>query len=416
MPFYALAAIENDERRALVSHQRRWPIFDQSSVIKKSPIIARHATVGETDMELGMTLSQAHILSSQSRGHRSGSAIRWVLLGVAIGAIFIADTLTNYEIAVAVFYVAPVLISAEFLGKVGVLGISCLCACLALGSFMLPREGIYQAGTINCVLSICAIAATAYLALQRSSALLAEHEAKAQLTRLSRVNTLGEMATSIAHEVNQPLTGIVSSAGACRNWLAIDPPNIAKAQQALERMIGDANRASGIVDRVRNLSKRGAPKVEWINADTLVTEVIALCRRELDRSAVSVIREPDVGPTQVFADAVQIQQVLINLILNALEAMSGSGGRGRNVFIAVALQPGNMVLFTVGDTGHGVAPHLIEHMFDPFYSTKDAGIGMGLAISRSIVESHTGRIWAEPDPQGGAKFYFSLPGRMGASG
>lgn len=315
----------------------------------------------------------------------------------------------------AVFYVAPVLIAAEFLGKVGVLAISCVCACLTLGSFILTREGMYQAGTVNCVLSICAIAATAYLALQRSSALLAEHEAKAQLTRLSRVNTLGEMATSIAHEVNQPLTGIVSSAGACRNWLAVDPPNIAKAQQALERMIGDANRASGIVDRVRNLSKRGAPKVEWIDADTLVTEVIALCRRELDRSAVSVIRE-GVNPTEVFADAVQIQQVLINLILNALEAMAGSGGGARNILITVTLQPGNLALFTVGDTGHGVDPHLIEHMFDPFYSTKDAGIGMGLAISRSIVESHTGRIWAEPDPQGGAKFYFNLPGRMGASG
>lgn len=344
-----------------------------------------------------------------------GAFARSFFLIFALGSIFAADTLTNYEIAVAVLYIVPILIAAEFLQTRGVLAIAALCAGLTLASFILTEEGIYEAGTVNCALSMCAIAATTYLALQRSSALLAEHKARIQLTRLSRVNTLGEIATSIAHEVNQPLTGIVSSAGACRNWLAGDHPNIDKAQQALERMIADANRASGIVDRVRNLSRRAAAKAEWCDADILMSEVVALCRSELDRNGVVLTREADNGAAQVFADAVQIQQVLINLVLNAVEAMAACAAGGRTLIIAVARQPGDAVFFTVGDTGHGLDPQGIEQIFDPFYSTKTGGIGMGLAISRSIVESHGGRIWAEARSPAGANFHFSLPGRIKAA-
>lgn len=345
-------------------------------------------------------------------GRIGGPVARSVLLVFLAGLIFTADTLTNFEIAVAVFYVAPILIAAGFLRTFGVLVITALCAGLTLASFILTREGMYEAGTVNCILSMCAIAATAYLGSQRSSALGAEHQARIQLTRLSRVNTLGEMATSIAHEVNQPLTGIVSSAGACRNWLAGDPPNIDKARQALERMIADANRASGIVDRVRNLSKPAAAKVEWCDTRTLVSEVLALCRRELDRNGIVRTSEAGTDTAQVFGDAVQIQQVLINLILNAVEAMAGCAVGTRTLMIAVTGQTDEVVRFTVGDTGQGLDPQRAEQIFDPFYSTKNGGIGMGLAISRSIVESHGGRIWAEAGPQGGASFHFSLPGRM----
>lgn len=339
------------------------------------------------------------------------TAARSVLLAVLIGSIFTADTLTNYEVAVAVFYVAPILIAAEFLKTLGVLAIAAMCTGFTLTSFILTKQGMYEAGTVNCILSMCAIVATAYLALQRSSALLAEHQARIQLTRLSRVNTLGEMATSIAHEVNQPLTGIVSSAGACRNWLASAPPNIDKARQALERMIADANRASGIVDRVRNLSKPAAAKAEWCDTDTLISEVLVLCRRELDRSGIVLIKEASIGALQVFGDSVQIQQVLINLILNAVEAMAACPAGSRTLTVLVAGQPGGAVRFTVGDTGHGLNPQRLEQIFDPFYSDKPGGIGMGLAISRSIIESHGGRIWAEARTHGGANFHFSLLGR-----
>lgn len=310
------------------------------------------------------------------------------------------------------FYVAVVLVAAGFLPTRGVLAVSAACIGLTLISLPMSHGGLRESGVINCILSICAIGVTTYLALQRSSALVAEHEARAQLARLARVSALGELAASIAHEVNQPLTGIVASGGACRNWLAGDPLNLAKAQHAVERMIGDANRASGIVARVRNLSKRAEPEAEWIDAEALVTEVLALSRTELERANVTVIRKSAEGLPLVFADGVQIQQVLLNLILNAIEAMNGHASATRDLTIKSALLPENVMEFIVADTGQGLDPERTELMFDAFYSTKADGIGMGLAISRSIIEAHSGRIWARPHPGGGAEFHFSLPGRQ----
>lgn len=339
-------------------------------------------------------------------------AARWALLLVALVLIFVADTLTNYEIAVAVFYVAAVLIAAGFLPTRGVLAVSSVCMVLTLVSVVLTQAGYYEAGVVNCILSISAIGVTTYLALQRSTALVAEHEARAQLTRLARVNALGELAASIAHEVNQPLTGIVTSGGACRNWLASDPPNLGKAQQAVERMIADANRASDIIARIRNLSKRADPKAEWIDAEGLADNVLALCRVEIGKAGVAVVvRKPAESLPLIFADEVQIQQVLLNLILNALEAMNRSHGGKRELTIDLSYLPTKIVQFTVTDTGRGCDPERIDQMFDAFYSTKADGIGMGLAISRSIVEAHGGRIGARPNADGGTQFYFNLPGR-----
>jgi len=222
-----------------------------------------------------------HTALAQTASHTSRPA-RLALLCLAIGTIFIADTLTDYEIAVAVFYVTTVLIASAFLSVRGVLACSIACCALTVCSVILNDRGAYQAGLINCMLSICAISATTYLALQRSSALQAEQTSRSQLVRLSRVSTLGELATSIAHEVKQPLTGIVASASACRNWLSSEPPNVTRAEQAVARIIADAGRACGIVDRVRKLSKRASPEAEWVDAEILVADVVSLCRRELD--------------------------------------------------------------------------------------------------------------------------------------
>ncbi|PZR82709.1 MAG: two-component sensor histidine kinase [Stutzerimonas stutzeri] len=334
--------------------------------------------------------------------------------GLAIGMaiIFAADTLTDYEIAAAVFYVAVVLVAADLLPRRGVLAVAAICAALTIVSLPMSHAGLHQSGVINVVLSISAIAVTTWLALQRTSALVAEHEARAQLTRLARVNALGEMAASIAHEVNQPLTGIVASGAACRNWLTGNPPNIAKARQAAERMISDANRASGMVTRVRNLSRRAEPKVEWIDANGLVADVLALCRSELVRADVAVARKTTERPLRVLADEVQLQQVLLNLILNALEAMNGAEAYTRELTVETELLPDAMVRFTVTDTGRGIDPEWTDHIFDALYTTKAEGTGMGLAISRSIVEAHGGRIWAAPHPGRGAEFYFILPGKL----
>lgn len=336
---------------------------------------------------------------------------RLTILTIGMAVIFAADSLTDYEIAAAVFYVAVVLVAADSLPTLGVLAVAALCVGLTLISLPMSHAGLHKSGVINCILSISAIGVTTYLALQRTSALVAEHEARSQLTRLARVNALGEMAASIAHEVNQPLTGIVASGGACRNWLAAEPPNIEKAQQAVERMITYANRASGMVARVRNLSRRAEPKVEWIDATALVSDVLALCRSELDRVDVVVNTKSAESTLLVCADGVQIQQVLINLVLNALEAMNGDTRRARVMTIETVLLAEKTVQFTVTDSGRGIQPDRIEYIFNALFTTKTEGMGMGLAISRSIVEAHSGQIWACSDPGGGAAFYFTLPGR-----
>lgn len=344
--------------------------------------------------------------------NRTPRPARAALLCAAIGAIFIADTLTDYEIAVAVFYVTTVLIASAFLSIRGVLACSTACCALTVGSMLLNDQGHYQAGLINCMLSIGAIAATTYLALQRSSAMQAEQTSRSQLVRLSRVSTLGELATSIAHEVKQPLTGIIASASACHNWLCSEPPNVTRAQQAVSRILADAGRASGIIDRVRKMSKRATPKAEWVDSEMLVEEVVALCRRELDRHGVRVITKMIDGPAFVFADAVQIQQVLINLILNSLEAMADTKRIPvTEVTIAISMQ-GESAQITVADTGPGIDVDRLDEIFDPFYSSKEDGIGLGLAISRSIIESHGGRIWAKPDLPSGSTFIFTLPARQ----
>lgn len=329
-----------------------------------------------------------------------------------IVVIFIADTITALEIAVAVFYVAVVLIAAGFLQKRGILVVSAGCICLTLASFMFTRSGTYEAGVINCVLSLCAIAITTYLVLTKSSAIVAEHEARAQLARLARVNSLGEMTASIAHEVNQPLTGVITSANAGLRWLGAEPPNIEKARQALERIISDANRASNIVSRVRNLSKRADPKADWLDASILVAEILALSRGELDRNSITTRTRVTENLPLVFADGVQIQQVLLNIVLNALDAMSSTPPERRELAIELSRRNGGFVQFSVRDNGCGVSPEAVEGIFDAFYSTKSEGMGIGLTVSRSIVEAHGGRIWVNPNPDDGTTFHFTLRGHQ----
>jgi signal transduction histidine kinase len=340
----------------------------------------------------------------------TGTALRWVLMLGLMVVVFIADTITDLEIAVAVFYVAVVLIAAGFLRARSVVVVAASCVVLTLASFMFTRSGAYEAGVINCALSIGAIVVTTYLALTKSSAILAEHEARAQLVRLARVNSLGELTASIAHEVNQPLTGVINSGNAGLRWLAAEPPNLSKARQALERIIGDANRASSVVERVRSLAKRVEPKAEWLNAAAIVNETIALSRGELDQNHIVIRTHVAKDLPLVFADGIQIQQVLLNIILNAMEAMAKTPPDRREITIELSSNDGGFVEFSIADNGCGIAPDEAEGVFDAFHSTKSDGMGIGLAVSRSIVEAHGGRIWAGPRSDGGAEFHFTLRG------
>ena len=244
---------------------------------------------------------------------------------------------------------------------------------------------------------------------ERKRAEDALREAQAALAHVARVTTLGEVTASIAHEVNQPLLGIVSSASSCSRWLAAQPPNLQRAQQALERIMKAGTRASAVIDRVRTLVKRQPLRAEPVDLNELVRDVIAMVRHELQRSGVSLkTRLADELPA-VPGDRVQLQQVVLNLILNAIDATREIEGRPRHVWVASRSEAGKNVHVEVRDSGVGLAPDSQARVFEAFYTTKQSGLGMGLSICKSIVEAHGGKISAIPNAPHGAIFRFWLP-------
>ena len=234
-------------------------------------------------------------------------------------------------------------------------------------------------------------------------------QAQEDLARVNRVTTLGALAASIAHEVNQPLGAVVTSAASCSRWLAAEPPDLEKARQALDRIVRDGTRASEIIVRVRALATKRRPRRDLIDVNETVLEVIALTRDEVQRHGVVLQTRLAEGLPRVPGDKVQLQQVILNLIVNAIEAMSGIGEGQRELLVVSANDGPKGVLVAVRDSGKGLDPAAGDHLFDAFYTTKGEGIGMGLAISRSIVEAHGGRLWAADSEPHGAVFQFSLP-------
>lgn len=323
--------------------------------------------------------------------------------------IFVLDTLTDLEIAAAVFYVAVVLISVRFLQKRGVVLVAAGCMVLTVLSFLLTRGSVSASGLINCIISLSAIAASTYLFLQIQSMETSIQEARAQLAHIARVTTLGELTASIAHEANQPLAGVVSSGNACLRWLASQPPNMEKAKQAVDRIVKDANRASEVVGRVRDLAKRVLPQMDWLNINETVLEIVVLTRREVEQNQISLRTQLADDLPLVWGDRIQLQQVLLNLIINATQAMSVLGDSRRDLLISSARDKSGGVLLTVGDSGTGLDSGKLEEIFEAFYTTKRDGMGMGLAVSHSIIEAHGGRLWATPNEPRGAVFQFMLP-------
>ena len=233
--------------------------------------------------------------------------------------------------------------------------------------------------------------------------------AQADLERVSRVTTMGELVASIAHEVNQPLAAVVTNANAALRWLAADPPNLDEVRQATTRIIADGNRASDVVARIRALLTKKDAHREPLSIDDVIGDVVALTRGAALRNGTSVHLDLSADPAVVLADRVQIEQVLLNLILNGMEAMHDLTGRTRDLTIQSRSENGNGVLVAVRDSGTGIPSEHLPHIFDAFYTTKSGGLGMGLAIGRSIVEAHGGRIWATSEPAGGSTFQFTLP-------
>jgi len=238
-------------------------------------------------------------------------------------------------------------------------------------------------------------------------------EARDALLRVTRLSTMGELSASIAHEVNQPLSAIVANGIACRRLLAAAKPDFEEAKETLEDIISDGRRASAVVGRVRQLAKKSTPVRAAVDVNRAISEVLALTRQELQRSRVTARAELDPNLPPVMADRVQVQQVVLNLVMNGIDAMRGVKDRARVLRVKSAATPAAAVAVTVEDTGIGFGDNDPENVFETFYTTKEDGMGMGLSISRSIVQAHGGRLWASAGAPIGAVFGFTLPASAG---
>jgi PAS domain S-box-containing protein len=233
-------------------------------------------------------------------------------------------------------------------------------------------------------------------------------EAQTELAHVSRVTTMGELAASIAHEVSQPLAGIVTNANAGLRWLAGESPNLNEAREALRRIIRDANRTGDVVTQMRALFKKAYTAKERLDINEAIKEIVILTQSEMGRNNVTLQLELAADLPCLMGDRVQLQQVVMNLILNAIEAMSTVEGRERDLVIRTQRGEGDEIHVAVRDSGIGLDPLSAERIFDAFQTTKPGGLGMGLSLSRSIVESHGGRLWAVSNDGPGATFQFTL--------
>jgi PAS domain S-box-containing protein len=233
-------------------------------------------------------------------------------------------------------------------------------------------------------------------------------QAQADLARVNRVTTMGELTASLAHEVNQPIAAAVTNASTCLRWLAGDTPNLEEARAAALRVVSDGKRAAEIISRVRQLFKKGTPERELVDVNEFVREMIAILQGEAARQNIVVTMDLAGDLPQLMGDRVQLQQVMMNLIMNSIDAMKNVDG-ARELAINSRLLQNEEILVSVSDTGVGLPPHQADQIFNAFFTTKLHGTGMGLRISGTIVESHGGRVWAEHNSPRGASFHFTLP-------
>jgi two-component system sensor kinase FixL len=445
-------------------------------------------------------------------------------------AIFVVDTATTLDIAVAVLYVVVVLLSANFLARRGVLLVASGCTILTVTSLLISHGLTVGTPLVRCLVSLSAIGATTFLALKNQAANMALHEqarlldlthdtifvrdmndiniywnraaeelygwradeaigkvfhqllrtmfpapleeikaelirtgrwegdlihtkrdgtqvtvssrwslerdergrpvaimgtsndvternraqealyrARAELAHVARVVTLGELTASIAHEVRQPLAGIVTNGSACLRWLARAPPELEEARRSVESMIDDAMRANEVVLGLRALSKKTDAVRVLLNLDEIVEEIVPLVRRELLDNRITLRLELARALPPVVGDRIQLKQVIMNLLINGIQAMATVDDRPRELLIRSKHHGADRVLLEVQDSGVGVDESSMRRLFNAFFTTKPDGMGMGLSISRSIIESHGGRIWASRNSGPGTTFHFTLP-------
>ena len=236
----------------------------------------------------------------------------------------------------------------------------------------------------------------------------AEEERQA-LAHANRITTMGQLTASIAHEVNQPIAAVVTNAQAALRWLNMQPPDPVEVRQALDRIVSNGRRAGDVIGRIRALVTKAPPRKDKLDINDTIREVIALTRSELHRTGTLLQTQLAAGLPLVPGDRIELQQVMLNLILNAVEAMSGSDEGSRELLISTEDDGANGVHIAVRDWGPGLKPEALDRLFDAFYTTKPGGMGMGLSICRSIIEAHGGRVWATTNVPKGAVLQFTLP-------
>jgi C4-dicarboxylate-specific signal transduction histidine kinase len=345
--------------------------------------------------------------------------LRAALLKAAIvlltAAIFALDTLTSMDSAIAVMYVVVVLATVHVWPR-RILSVTALCLVLTLAAHLVTGWfGVLNSSLARCAVSLAAIGISGYLAhagAQATARLLQREESlrnsRMQLAHVTRVTTLGELAASIAHEVNQPLAAISANGEAALRWLRRRQPDPQEVEQALQRMLADTCRASEVIRRIRALARKADATFTQVDLAGIVHDCTALLQRELASHGATLVVEVAGGLPPVAGDRVQLQQVLINLLMNGMQAMEPRGGT-----LWLSLQPisqagGQGVRVAVTDEGPGIPEDQCGRLFEPFYSTKQDGMGMGLPICRSIIEAHGGRIAALPGGPG-ATLEITLP-------
>src|SRR3989442_5061872 len=237
-------------------------------------------------------------------------------------------------------------------------------------------------------------------------------QAQADLAHINRVTTMGELTASLAHEIRQPVSAASTNAKTCLRWLGRDDPDVPEAREAASRIVKDITRAADIIGRISLLFKKGGLQPELVDVNELIREMLVLLRSDASRYAISIRTEFAENLPKVMADRAQLQQVLMNLMLNGIDAMKEMSG-GSELTIKSRVDDGQL-LISVSDTGVGLPPEQADQIFSAFFTTKDNGTGMGLPISRSIIESHGGRLWAAGNSSRGATFQFTLPATVAA--
>jgi PAS domain S-box-containing protein len=235
------------------------------------------------------------------------------------------------------------------------------------------------------------------------------HDAREALSRATRLTMMGELAASIAHEINQPLGAIIMNGNACERLLAVSPPDLDEVKDGLAAIVSDGNRASEVLSRIRGMLKSASPEQMQVDVNQTIVEVLALSRHELQQHRVSVLTELHPDLPRIQADRIQLQQVVLNLVMNGIDAMRLINDRSRILTVRSQLDDRRNIVVNVTDSGVGLDPASRERIFETFFTTKAAGMGMGLAISKSIIEAHRGRLWAAPGSPVGAMFAFALP-------